>query len=70
MLRKVAVFFSRRKKRKKIPEGYAECYSCGAVLPKEEMHEIIMYFSEPTKVYICDKCINLPPSFWRKKHVE
>ncbi len=66
MFKRITVFLKRRKK-KKIPEGHAECYNCGEIFPKNEMHEIIMYFSTPAKVYICDRCINIPPSLWRKK---
>jgi len=58
-------FFKLFKKGKKNSDQ-ERCVVCGKYFPKEELHKILLYFSTKQSFYVCDSCIELPPSEWFK----
>ena len=64
VLDKLTKLFQRRK----VKEGYAYCDICGNLFPREELHEVVMFFNTRVTLLVCDSCTDIPPSLWRVKH--
>jgi hypothetical protein len=58
-----------RGRKDELPPGWGYCDVCVKKFPKEDLHHVIQNLGDPhADLYICDTCIENPPSTWIKHH--
>ncbi len=58
------------KKKDEMPEGMDFCDMCGKMYRKEDFHRIIEFFGTKEDLILCEECIELSPTEWRRNRSE